>query len=196
MDGDGAVAGNHEASEGDSPAPVAVPKILFDFVTSDIGQFAGDWRDSSPELPPAASPKPDDGADVEATTSPRQAPDARFEVAIPEMPTEIRDEYATVYSDVVERIADAVGGRGQVQYSVEFTDGREDLVRHSNDLQFSSRISFQHRGSFAFGCCLGTAAWASESSRQLAGDSHFASCAAPPGQHTSLQVIRVCLPKP
>ncbi|POR39042.1 Uncharacterized protein TPAR_00765 [Tolypocladium paradoxum] len=127
MDEHGTVAGPREASEGDGC--VSVPKISFDFVTGDVGQFAGDWRDSSPDPSPAASPKPDDAADVDAITPPGRAPDGRLEVAIPEIPTNARDEYATVYSDVVERITDAIGGRGRAQYNVEFTDGSEDLTR-------------------------------------------------------------------
>ncbi|KND89588.1 hypothetical protein TOPH_05608 [Tolypocladium ophioglossoides CBS 100239] len=135
MDGDGAVAGPRDASEDNGPAPVSVPKISFDFVTSEVGQFTGNWCDNSSGLPLAASSKPD-----EAITPPGQAPDVRLEVAIPEVPTDMRYEYATVYSDVVERITDAVGGRGQAQYHVEFTDGREDLVRHTNE-QLQSHIS-------------------------------------------------------
>ncbi|PNY26240.1 Chromatin remodeling factor mit1 [Tolypocladium capitatum] len=127
MDRDRGVAGRRKASEGDGP-PVSVPKISFDFVARETGPLAARWRDSSPDLPAAASPRHDDGTDVEATAPSGQAPDVQLQVAIPALPADARAEYATVYSDVVERITDAVGGRGRAQYNVEFTDGREDMV--------------------------------------------------------------------
>ncbi|KAL3960720.1 hypothetical protein ACCO45_005837 [Purpureocillium lilacinum] len=60
---------------------------------------------------------------------------ARLEIAIPEMPAESRGEYDEVHSHVVERIADALPGRGNIEYLVEMTDGREQMVS-SEELRF------------------------------------------------------------
>jgi hypothetical protein len=53
-----------------------------------------------------------------------------IEVVIPKVPTNAREEYVTVQSDIVERIIaeEPQGDDGIVQYSIEFTDGREERV--------------------------------------------------------------------
>lgn len=56
-------------------------------------------------------------------------PNSRFEVAIPEMPIEKRNEYSPVHSNIVEFISGELPpSRGIIKYYVEFTDGRQELV--------------------------------------------------------------------
>jgi hypothetical protein len=56
-------------------------------------------------------------------------PHYSFEVAIPEMPLEKRNEYSAVHSDIVEFISGELrSSRGIAKYHVEFTDGRQELV--------------------------------------------------------------------
>ncbi|KAM5364030.1 hypothetical protein ACJZ2D_011709 [Fusarium nematophilum] len=69
---------------------------------------------------------------VEADSEPPVAapkPGYRIEVAIPEMPLEKRREYSVVYSDIIESVfGEHPPKRGQASYTVEFTDGREELI--------------------------------------------------------------------
>ncbi|KAJ6443269.1 chromatin remodeling complex subunit (Chd3) [Purpureocillium lavendulum] len=160
-----------------SPGPgLPMPEISFDFVTSDVGQYGLEWRDSSPDAPAAllsethgegavedAVPDAEPRERVESLPAPTQqspgetsrhsetppqllaekSPDlspqnpipARFEIAIPEMPFEMRADYSEVHSTAVERIVEAVPGRGKVQYRIEMTNGREELIS-SEDLVF------------------------------------------------------------
>ncbi|KAF5651355.1 CHD1-transcriptional regulator [Fusarium sp. NRRL 52700] len=56
-------------------------------------------------------------------------PNYRFEVAIPEMPIEKRNEYSAVHSSIVEVISGELPpSRGIIKYNVEFTDGRQELI--------------------------------------------------------------------
>ncbi|KAF9770252.1 hypothetical protein IL306_012226 [Fusarium sp. DS 682] len=59
----------------------------------------------------------------------RSSPSYRFEVAIPEMPIEKRNEYSAVHSDIVEfTFGELPSDHGTISYHVEFTDGRQELV--------------------------------------------------------------------
>ncbi|KAJ4265602.1 hypothetical protein NW762_004896 [Fusarium torreyae] len=56
-------------------------------------------------------------------------PSNRFEVAIPEMSLEKRNEYSTVHSEIIEFVfGELLPRRGTVSYRVEFTDGRQELI--------------------------------------------------------------------
>jgi chromodomain-helicase-DNA-binding protein 4 len=66
-----------------------------------------------------------DGSDIFRLSRPSY----RFEVAIPEMPIEKRNEYSAVHSDIVEFIfGELPPDHGIIKYRVEFTDGRQELV--------------------------------------------------------------------
>ncbi|KAF5567719.1 CHD1-transcriptional regulator [Fusarium phyllophilum] len=67
----------------------------------------------------------EDGSSVFRVSQPHY----RFEVAIPEMPIEKRNEYLAVHSDIVEFISGELPpSRGIIKYHVEFTDGRQELI--------------------------------------------------------------------
>jgi len=67
----------------------------------------------------------DDGSSIFRLSQPSY----RFEVAIPEMPIEKRNEYSAVHSNIVEFIfGELPSSRGIIKYHVEFTDGRQELV--------------------------------------------------------------------
>ncbi|KAH7148662.1 PHD/FYVE-zinc-finger like domain-containing protein [Dactylonectria macrodidyma] len=70
---------------------------------------------------------------AESPSSEPQTGRNRIEVAIPSIPQEERDEYATVHSNIVEAIsAELPAHDGQLQCLVVFTDGREELVSFSD----------------------------------------------------------------
>lgn len=120
-------------------ASIPSPEISFDFVTSDVG---ANWRDSSPEAPSNAASLEIDADDPAkrrgAVVADNTPPEPRFQVAIPELPIDCRDEYDTVYSQVVERVNEAVGSRRQTSYNVDFTDGRQELVCHPFELALAT----------------------------------------------------------
>ncbi|KAK2681056.1 Helicase superfamily 1/2, ATP-binding domain [Fusarium oxysporum f. sp. vasinfectum] len=67
----------------------------------------------------------DDGSSIFRLSQPSY----RFEVAIPEMPIEKRNEYSAVHSNIVEFIfGELPSSRGIIKYHVEFTDGRQELI--------------------------------------------------------------------
>ncbi|KAL7768048.1 hypothetical protein ACKLNR_002349 [Fusarium oxysporum f. sp. zingiberi] len=67
----------------------------------------------------------DDGSSIFRLSQPCY----RFEVAIPEMPIEKRNEYSAVHSNIVEFIfGELPSSRGIIKYHVEFTDGRQELI--------------------------------------------------------------------
>lgn len=58
-----------------------------------------------------------------------EPPSTKINVEIPELPTEIRAQYSTIESDVIESVSrEEVLDDGNVLYTVQFTDGREQQV--------------------------------------------------------------------
>ncbi|UNI20583.1 hypothetical protein JDV02_006655 [Purpureocillium takamizusanense] len=95
----------------------------------------GTTQDGEMQLSPPAQPLLDElpqlseiSPDRPTEPTPQDTPGTRLEIAIPEMPPELRAEYDDVYSHIVEHIADAIPGRGKVEYRVEMTDGRQELI--------------------------------------------------------------------
>lgn len=70
--------------------------------------------------------------DYDYASSP-STPTQRIQLNVPEIPLEIRMEYVSVHSEIVESVVEELApNEGRVEYRVEFTDGREELVgRHS-----------------------------------------------------------------
>ncbi|ODA80234.1 hypothetical protein RJ55_03192 [Drechmeria coniospora] len=100
------------------------------------GDATGTLSDSTPERIPSRPSELSTGPPVEVEQPQSQAlhrpPDSpvgrRIEVAIPDIPIEVRNEYVALTSEVVEHVAEMVPGSGEMQYVVEFTDGRRDLI--------------------------------------------------------------------
>lgn len=67
---------------------------------------------------------------------------SRIEVAITDFPSERRKEYVTVQSEVIESIVDEIGDSTHVLYMVEFTDGRQDMVRTDLPLLRAPGLAF------------------------------------------------------
>ena len=60
----------------------------------------------------------------------QQAGSTGIIVEVPELPIERQIEYLATHSDVLEFVYREIhGGEGDLQYAVQFTDGREEVVR-------------------------------------------------------------------
>ncbi|KPM36440.1 Chromatin remodeling factor mit1 [Neonectria ditissima] len=106
-------------------------------VEADIDQsmhaLMADFSSVREEDIPIVFPEEDE-MELDGSASGRSAPIAqtapsRFEVAVPEVPIEKREEYAVVHSEVVELVlAELPDEKGHINCQVEFTDGREELL--------------------------------------------------------------------
>lgn len=69
--------------------------------------------------------------DVDDDSPPPQelASRTRIQIALQDMPVERRNEYAAVYSEVIESIVGGVVDQVERRYMAEFTDGRQKTVR-------------------------------------------------------------------
>ncbi|RFU77975.1 hypothetical protein TARUN_4249 [Trichoderma arundinaceum] len=92
--------------------------------------------EDEPEPTPDLISQIDPDIDLIGNGTPQLAPTMQLEVAIPELSAERRNEYSMVYSSVVEQITGVSDfGQDQLQYDVEFTDGRVDSLDFADLLE-------------------------------------------------------------
>ena len=126
-------------SEGTFPEDMElsdVPYVAYDDVraSADINDFlAGLQNDDfnvNKEASPPQAAATEDSHTPEETLPTVEGPHSRIEVAIPELTQEQRLQYESVFSEIVEAILDkTVADNGLLSYHVQFTDGRDELVR-------------------------------------------------------------------
>jgi hypothetical protein len=93
--------------------------------SADIDDF-----DVNEEASPSQAAAMEDCPTPEETLPTVEGPHSRIEVAIPELTPEQRLQYGSVFSEIVEAILDeTVADNGLLSYHVQFTDGRDELVR-------------------------------------------------------------------
>lgn len=77
--------------------------------------------------------KKEDGNDGDGDYFTRPSPSIRIEVLIPEISHAKRNEYLSIHSEIIEFVVGEISAkRGQSDYKVEFSDGREQQVRSRN----------------------------------------------------------------
>lgn len=93
------------------------------------------------EKPPQLSPVPDLETVDTASNSSKQGTDyeiterlASIEIGLPIVSQELLSEFQVVESSIIERIVDQSGSGLDALYTVEFSDGREDVVSRCTNL--------------------------------------------------------------